>query len=173
VVYLYSMSKINEIGDLGDRMMQGLPYGQGGAIAGASSPGVYDTFKSKTVTQNPSKFDTFTDKSKLTAKDTEKQITPYSQDSSWNYVKSVEQIKDKVTPDEVLMGIDYEMKKLVLKDKSVAKQIVVQNLKKDPKYYSKLHMMGIEPDEKNEAIMEVMTSLKARKYALKNGDFYS
>ena len=65
------------------------------------------------------------------------------------------------------------MKKLVLKDKSVAKQIVVQNLKKDPKYYSKLHMMGIEPDEKNEAIMEVMTSLKARKYALKNGDFYS
>ncbi len=166
------MSKMNELGDLGDRMMQGLPYGQGGSIAGASSPGVYDTFKSKTVTQTPSKFDTFTDKSNLNAKDTKKHITPYSQDSAWDYVKDVEQIKDKVTPDEVLMGIDYEMKKLVLKDKSVAKQIVVQNLKKDSKYYSKLHMMGIDPDETNEAIMEVMTLLKARKYAQKNGDFY-
>jgi len=133
---------------------------------------VYDTFKSKTVTQNPSKFDTLTDKSKLTKKNVEKHITPYSPDSAWDYVKNIEQIKDKVTPDEVLMGIEYEMKKLVLKDKSVAKQIVVQNLKKNPKYYSKLPMMSIDPDEKNEALMEVLTSLKARKYAQKNGDFY-
>ena len=101
------MSEINEIGDLGDRMMQGLPYGQGGAIAGSSSPGVYDTFKSKTVTQDTSKFNTSTDKSKLKPKDGEKHITPYSQDSAWDYVKNIEKIKDKVTPDEVLMGIQY------------------------------------------------------------------
>lgn len=28
------MEKLQELGDLGDRMMQGLPYGQGGAITG-------------------------------------------------------------------------------------------------------------------------------------------
>jgi len=50
---------------------------------------------------------------------------------------------------------------------------VVKNLKKDPKYYSKLHMLGVYPDEKDEALMEVMTILKARKYALKRGDYYN
>ena len=166
------MSEINEIGDLGDRMMQGLPYGQGGANAGASSQNVYDTFKSPDIVQDPSKFGTFVNKSNLTAKETEKHITPYSQENAWQYVKDVENIENRVTPDEVLTGIDYEMKKLVLKDKSIAKQIVVQNLKKDNKYYSKLHMLDIEPDEKNEAIMEIMTALKSRKYAQKNGDYY-
>jgi len=152
------MSNINEIGDLGDRLQQGLPYGQGGAIPGSSSQGVYDTFKVKNYSADTSR--------------EKKNITPYSQENSWEYVKDVENMSDKVTPDEVITGIDYEMKKLVLKDKEVAKQIVVKNLKKDPKYYSKLHMMDIEPDEKNEAIMEIMTALKARKYAQKNGDFY-
>ena len=40
------MSKLQELGDLGDRMMQGLPYGQGGAVSGASdvSTFVSDSF---------------------------------------------------------------------------------------------------------------------------------
>lgn len=154
------MSRVNELGDLGDRMSQGLPYNQGGNAGGA-----YDTFAGPNVVQDPSKFGTTMDTHK-------KHITPYSPDNAWDYVKDVEQIKDKVTPDEVICGIKYELHKMVLKDKNIAKQIVVQNLKKDPKYYSKLHMMGIEPDEKSEAIMEVLTTLKARKYARKNGDFY-
>ena len=154
------MSRVNELGDLGDRMSQGLPYNQGGNDGGA-----YDTFTGPNVVQDPSKFGTTMDTHK-------KSITPYSPDNAWDYVKDVEQIKDKVTPDEVICGIKYELHKMVLKDKNIAKQIVVQNLKKDPKYYSKLHMMGIEPDEKSEAIMEVLTTLKARKYARKNGDFY-
>lgn len=169
------MSTINELGDLGDRMMQGLPYGQGGAISGASN---FDTFSSQDVTQDPNKFGTLNDKSKLTvsSKDSLEKISPfapYTGQDPWDYVKNVEQIKYKVTPDEIIMGIDYEMKKLVLKDRQVAKAMVVKNLKKDPKYYSKLHMLGVYPDEKDEALMEVMTILKARKYALKRGDYYN
>ena len=38
------MSKINELGDTGDRMMQGLPYGQGGAITGASNVDTYENW---------------------------------------------------------------------------------------------------------------------------------
>jgi hypothetical protein len=113
------MSKINELGDLGDRMMQGLPYGQGGAIAGAVEPGVLDTFSSPDVVQDLNKFGTMVDKSNLTAKQTQANISPfapYNGKDPWDYVKDVEQIKYKVTPDEIIMGIDYEMKKLVLKD---------------------------------------------------------
>jgi len=63
-------------------------------------------------------------------------------------------------------------KKQVVKDKQKAKQLVVKNLNKDPKYYSKLHMLGIDVDEKHEAMMEVLTTLKAQRYAKKNGDFF-
>ena len=166
------MPKINEVGDTGDRMMQGLPYGQGGAVTGASN---LDTFSSPNVTQDPNKFGTTIDKTNLTAKQTKSAIAPfgpYTGQDPWNYIRDVEQIKYKVTPDEVIMGIDYEMKKLVLKDRQVARTNVVMNLKKDPKYYSKLHMLGVFPDEKEEAIMEIMTILKARKYALKRNEYY-
>lgn len=168
------MSNLQELGDLGDRMMQGLPYGQGGAIAGAVEPGVLDTFASPDVVQDPSKYGSLLNKANLTAKQTQATISPmapYNGKDPWDYVKDVEQIKYKVTPDEIIMGIDYEMKKLVLKDKQVAKQKVVNNLKKDPKYYSKLHMLGVYPDEKAEAMMEVMTILKARKYARQRGEY--
>jgi hypothetical protein len=168
------MSNINETGDLGDRMMQGLPYGQGGAIAGAVEPGVLDTFASPDVVQDPSKYGSLLNRANLTAKQTQATISPmapYHGKDPWDYVKDIEQIKYKVTPDEIIMGIDYEMKKLVLKDKQVAKQKVVNNLKKDPKYYSKLHMLGVYPDEKAEAMMEVMTILKARKYAKQRGEY--
>jgi len=163
------MSKINELGDLGDRMMQGLPYGQGGAVAGAVEPGVLDTFASPDVVQDPSKFGSL-----LTANQTQANISPfapYNGKDPWDYVKDVEQVKYKVTPDEIIMGIDYEMKKLVLKDKQVAKEKVVTNLKKDPKYYSKLHMLGVYPDDKDEALMEIMTILKARKYAQQRREY--
>lgn len=155
------MKKLNELGDMGDRMMTGQSYSQGGAV-GSSAGGSLDTYKSPKNSQNPDKFNTKRNK----------HTTSYDQDTAWDYVKSIEQIKDKVTPDEVITGITYEMKKQVVKDKQKAKQLVVKNLNKDPKYYSKLHMLGIDVDEKHEAMMEVLTILKAQRYAKKNGDFF-
>lgn len=145
------MSRIQELGDIGDRMMQGLPFTQGGAVSGASD---VSTFTSPDVSQDPNHFGTLTDKSNITAgaKDSMEKISPFGPYTGQNprdYVGDVEKIKYKVTPDEVIMGIDYEMKKLVLKDKQVAKQNVVNNLKKDPQYYSKLRMLGV--DEENES----------------------
>lgn len=166
------MPNLKELGDLGDRMMQGLPFGQGGAVSGASN---LDTFSSPDVTQDPSKFDTLSDKSNLTAPETQAAITPFgpfTDQNPWDYVRDVEQIKYKVTPDEVITGMNYEMKKLVLKDRQVARTNVVKNLKKDPKYYSKLHMLGVFPDEKDEALMEVLTTLKAQKYAIHRREYF-
>jgi len=175
------MSKLQELGDTGDRMMQGLPYAQGGSVSGASD---LSSFTSPDVTQDPNYFGTLTDKSKITAdaKDSMSKITPFGPYTGQNprdYVKDVEQVKYKVTPDEVIAGIDYEMKKLVLKDKQVAKQNVVNNLKKDPKYYSKLHMLDIqdgdstnkEPDYRTpqeKAIAEIMRNLHEAKKQRRN-----
>ena len=166
------MPNLKELGDLGDRMMQGLPFGQGGAVSGASN---LDTFSSPDVTQDPSKFGTLSDKSNLTAPETQAAVTPFgpfTNQNPWDYVRGVEQIKYKVTPDEVITGMDYEMKKLVLKDRQVARTNVVKNLKKDPKYYSKLHMLGVFPDEKDEALMEVLVTLKAQKYAIHRREYF-
>ena len=175
------MSKLQELGDTGDRMMQGLPFAQGGAVSGASD---LSTFVNPDVTQDPNHFGTLTDKSKITAdaNDSMSKITPFGPYTGQNprdFVGDVEKIKYKVTPDEVLAGIDYEMKKLVLKDKQVAKQNVVNNLKKDRQYYSKLHMLGIEdgdeitkpedyrtPQEK--AIAEIMKDLHEKKKQRRN-----
>ena len=70
------MSKLQELGDLGDRMMQGLPFAQGGAVSGASD---VSTFASPDVSQDPSHFGTLTDKSKITvsAKDSMSKVTPF------------------------------------------------------------------------------------------------
>lgn len=175
------MYNLKETGDLGDRMMQGLPYGQGGAITGASS---YDTYSSPDVSQDPNKFGTLTDKSKITATDNQSMqviapFGPYTGQDPKSFDTDVAQIKYKVTPDEVLTGIDYEMKKMVLKDKQVAKQNVVSNLKKDPQYYSKLRMIGIEDEDegKNQtdyrtpqekAIAEIMRNLHQEKINRRN-----
>lgn len=173
------MSKLQE-NELGDRMMLGTPYAQGGAVSGASD---VSTFTSPDVAQDPNHFGTLIDKSKITtgAKDSMSKIAPfgpYTGQNPQDYVKDVEQIKYKVTPDEIIAGIDYEMKKLVLKDKQVAKQNVVNNLKKDRQYYSKLHMLDIKDDEptkqedyrtpQEKAIAEIMRDLHEKKQQRRN-----
>jgi 2'-5' RNA ligase len=42
-------------------------------------------------------------------------------------------------PDEIRSGIRYEMARMEFPSKDIAKQIVLDNLKKDPRYYSSLH----------------------------------
>jgi hypothetical protein len=42
-------------------------------------------------------------------------------------------------PEEIRTGIRYEMARMEFPSKDIAKQIVIENLKKDPRYYSGLH----------------------------------
>lgn len=105
------MSTLQELGDLGDRMMQGLPFTYGVSVSNASD---VSTFASPDVSQNPNNFDTLTDKSNLAvdAKDSMSKIAPFGPYTGQNlrdYVGDVEKIKYKVTPDEVITGIDYEL----------------------------------------------------------------
>lgn len=50
------------------------------------------------------------------------------------------------TPDEIVSGINYELGQQIKKDKTIAKELVLKNLRKDPKYYSELKMLNIDDD---------------------------
>ena len=51
------------------------------------------------------------------------------------------------TPDDILSALQWEMTQMVKKDKYIAKQIVLRNLKTDPKYYTRLNMLNIDDDK--------------------------
>lgn len=137
------MSKTINENDMGDRMYTGLSHIAGGGIGGANKT----TFSSPDASQNLGSF-------KYTptiAGSTSDISTPvpddYDNKPSYDvedFEKDVDAIKYKVKPDEVIAGIQYELKKMVFKRKDLAKELVVRNLKNDPQYYSKLHMLNID-----------------------------
>ena len=67
-------------------------------------------------------------------------------------VDQVFQKKDTPSPDEIMMGLQYELTNMVKKDKAIAKQVVMDNLKENPHYYSRLGMLNI--DDKNMKVDE-------------------
>jgi len=52
--------------------------------------------------------------------------------------------KQTPTPDEIISGIKYELGQQNKKDKRKAKEEVVKNLKKDPRFYTDLKMLNID-----------------------------
>lgn len=52
--------------------------------------------------------------------------------------------KQTPSPDEIMSALQYELNNMTKKDKVIAKQIVLKNLKQDPHYYSRLHMLNID-----------------------------
>lgn len=155
------MPKLKE-NEMGDRMMTGLPYAQGG---GLGTTGV-DTINSPDISQSPEKFkypQTAASASDITTP-TPDQYDNTSPQGREDFESDVDAIKNVVTPDEVLAGMQYELKKMVFKRKDTAKQLVVANLKKDPKFYSKLHMMQVDENGvRKEAISDIIREMKKRK----------
>lgn len=155
------MQKITE-NEMGDRMMTGLPYSQGGGFGSTN----LDTISSPDISQSPEKF-----KYPSTAASASDISTPPPDDydntpikSRQDYEADVNAVKDVVTPDEILAGMQYELKKMTFKRKDTAKQIVVSNLKKDPKFYSRLHMMDVnEQGIRKEAIADIIREMKKKK----------
>jgi hypothetical protein len=59
-------------------------------------------------------------------------------------VDKIFQKKNTPSPDDVMAALEYEMSRMVKKDKLIAKQIVLKNMQKDPYFYSRLHMLNID-----------------------------
>jgi hypothetical protein len=66
--------------------------------------------------------------------------------------------KDVPSPDEVACGIKYELSIMTSKDKAKAKEIVLNNLRKDPHFYGKLNQLNI--DDKTMQVNETKKILK-------------
>lgn len=135
------MNRISE-NELGDRMMTGLPYGQGGGIGMASLSAI----SSPDINQLPNKFlypNNMNNKLDIrTPAPDEYEDTPPNNDV--NFDSDVRSIKSVVNPDEIITGMQYVLKRMPFKNRDLAKQIVVQCLKKNTKYFSSLNMIGID-----------------------------
>lgn len=124
---------INEYGDTGTDM--------GAYSSGMMNPGV-STFASPQASQNPNAF-AGNHPSMFYPVGTNKVDMYNSYKVTGPSDEDIAKLKKTVTPDEIMCGMDYELKAMFIKNKSLAKEIVVAKLKKDPVYYSQLHMMGI------------------------------
>lgn len=147
--------------------MSQIPIGGIPTLTGASG-----TYASPDIRQNPGSFPA--DSSKVNV------VQPVDQDVKSHidpdeYKKDVDSIKTKVLPDDIYQGLEYELKKMVYKNKMVAKEKVVQNLKKNPRYYRDLNMLGMEPDmmtetKKSEEISKIFKDMADQK---KGGEKYN
>ena len=68
--------------------------------------------------------------------------------------------KQTPSPDEIMSALQYELSNMVKKDKTIAKQQVLKNMKTDPHYYSRLNMLNI--DDKNMKVDETTTFSKTK-----------
>lgn len=122
-----------------ENSFDGAPGGGAGAI-GYAAP--YGTPGGPDNSQNPTAFDSNNSNKNRGNKGATTSNFPETgsmeRDLNTIYAK-----RPTPTPDELIAGIKYEMGQQTKKDKGECKQIVLQNLKKDPKFYSGLKMLGI------------------------------
>lgn len=133
----------------------------GGAAGSINIQPSLGTHASPSNYQDPSKF-TSSDYNKYYDKDRTSQPDTRVTDTSGSFNPDVDKLfKGKVKPtvDSVLCGIQYELSVMIHKDKRIAKERVIDNMKKyGPNYYSGLHMLDITDSDLTKNIDESMNN---------------
>lgn len=94
-------------------------------------------------------------------------------------VDQIFQKKQTPSPDEIMSALQYELSQMVKKDKAIAKQTVLKNLKSNPHYYSRLDMLNIDDDkmkvdesnstfDKTKALLDAMVAARKKNIAVAN-----
>jgi hypothetical protein len=94
-------------------------------------------------------------------------------------VDQIFQKKQTPSPDEIMSALQYELSNMVKKDKTIAKQQVLKNLKTNPHYYSRLDMLNIDDDKmkvdednstfsKTKAVLDEMIASRKKSVAIAN-----
>lgn len=129
----------NDFKKIIENEFSGAPGGTAGSIGYGQQ---YGTMGGGDFTQDPGSFESSNRNKTLGDKGNTTSQLPQSgsmeRDLDQLYAK-----RETPTPDEIICGIKYEMGQQIKKDKAEAKQMVLANLKKDPKFYSGLKMLGI------------------------------
>ena len=124
----------------------------GGAAGAVNVQPGWGTFASPNVQQHPSHFGF--DHKHINSKGNTRSDNLYN---SAYLQKDIDQIYSRPTtptPDEIVTGIQYELGQMNKKDLALAKQNVVMNLKRNPKYYSELKMLNITDDDMTKNMMD-------------------
>lgn len=125
-----------------ENSFEGSPGGFNGTVN--TQPG-YGTFASPEVSQNSANF-AHSDQNKAINQFSNTRKEAPSTASLSHELNGLYAGKDAPTPDELIAGIKYELGQQIKKDKYMAKQEVLKNLKKDRKYYSGLKMLNIDDE---------------------------
>lgn len=120
--------------------------GVGGATGTANYQAPYGTHASPEVSQNPAHFDSSNRNKALGNTGNTRKNGPGT-DTTNADLNAIYAKRETPTPDEVVAGIKHEMGQQIKKDKAMAKKAVLDNLKKDPKFYSGLKMLNITDDD--------------------------
>ena len=119
----------------------------GGAMTGTQNYSTgYGTFSSPDVSQNPASFASNNDNKALNSSSNTAKDVPKS-GSLEKDLGAIYSKRETPSPDEIVTGLKYELGQMVKKDKRKAKEIVLQNCKKDPHYYSNGGMLNMTDDQ--------------------------
>lgn len=123
------------------------PGGSAGALNFQAPLGTHSS--PANYTQDPPNRNNFFNSDTTGQPDTK--ITAYGDGSFDDEIDKLFAGKEKPTLDDLTCGIQYELSKMLHKDKQYAKEVVIDNmLKYGPKYYSRLSMLNIdEPTNTN------------------------
>jgi uncharacterized protein YdcH (DUF465 family) len=147
------MKKLN----IKENEFSGAPGGHSGAINYSTGWG---THASPSNTQYPDRFyqsqgrNTAINQTGGPAGGKDPSMDMPQQDKLQKDVEQIFQKKDTPSPDEVASALQFEMGRMITKDKARAKSIVLNNLKEDPHFYSNLHMLNI--DDKKMKVDEIV-----------------
>jgi len=130
------MSKIKE------NSFDGAPGGNSGTLNYQTG---YGTFASPEASQNPDNFDSNHHNKAVNQQGNTAKNAP-DPSAIEQGLKDIYGKKNKPTPDEFKAGFDYEMGQMIKKSPREAKETILQNLRKDPQYYSKLKMLNIDDE---------------------------
>ena len=130
----------------------------GGAGSINGQPGL-GTFASPEVSQNSANF-AHSDNNKANGNHSNTRKDNPDSGSMANDFNAIFCQKVTPTPDEIVSGINYELGQQIKKDKTKAKEIVLKNLRKDPKYYSGLKMLNIDDESMVNNMSEGLSPVK-------------
>jgi hypothetical protein len=119
--------------------------GMGGMVGASSTqPGSWGgTAASPEVSQNSNQFASSNNNKAVNQMGNTAKEAPGS-GSMEGDVNAIYAKKDTPSVDEVVTGLKYELGQQIKKDKRLAKETVLQNLKKNPHFYTELKMLNID-----------------------------
>lgn len=116
------------------------PGGSNGTVSYGTG---YGTPASPDASQSPDHFESSNNNKAVNQSDNLLKNNPDSGSMSSQVDALFADKKETPSPDEIVCGIKYELGQQIKKDKRKAKEEVVRNLRKNPKFYSSLSMLGI------------------------------